>query len=92
MFIVDYRASQIKHRSANSHQLPSLSPIRMMALKFHPDKNPEETAKAKFQEISTAYKRLTEKRSILDMDSDDEGEEPEFNMSEEEVSEEEVVV
>ncbi|GMH70787.1 hypothetical protein TL16_g05494 [Triparma laevis f. inornata] len=58
---------------------------RMMALKFHPDKNPEETAKAKFQEISTAYKRLTEKRSILDMDSDDEGEEPEFNMSEEEM-------
>lgn len=57
----------------------------MLALKFHPDKNPEESAKAKFQEISSAYKRLTEKRSILDVDSDEEGDEPEFNMSEEEV-------
>ncbi|GMH88376.1 hypothetical protein TrST_g13973 [Triparma strigata] len=58
---------------------------RMLALKFHPDKNPEESAKAKFQEISSAYKRLTEKRSILDVDSDEEGDEPEFNMSEEEM-------
>ena len=60
---------------------------RALALKTHPDKNQDDpNAKNKFQEVSAAYKRITDPKSAIhDADSDDEDEEVGFDMSEEEM-------
>ncbi|GMH66409.1 hypothetical protein TrRE_jg11563, partial [Triparma retinervis] len=80
------RAQELLGVTASDDASAIKKAYRKMALKYHPDKNKEEGAKERFQEVSAAYKRLTEKRSILDDDSDSEGEGGEgFNMSEEEM-------
>jgi len=43
---------------------------RMMALKYHPDKNPCENASHKFQEVNNAYNYLKKYNSDEDEDSD----------------------
>jgi curved DNA-binding protein CbpA len=45
---------------------------RSLALKYHPDKNPEEDAVAKFQEIQESYEFLMKYKDFMDTDSSDE--------------------
>jgi hypothetical protein len=45
---------------------------RSLALKYHPDKNPEEDAVSKFQEIQESYEFLMNYKDFMDTDSSDE--------------------
>jgi hypothetical protein len=45
---------------------------RSLALKYHPDKNPEEDAVARFQEIQESYEFLMKYKDFMDTDSSDE--------------------
>jgi len=68
----DYYAALGLARSADSAQIKRA--YRKLALKYHPDKNPnDESAKAKFTDISAAYEVLSdeEKRKIYDRYGED---------------------
>ena len=64
----DYYSTLGVKRNANKRELKKA--YRKLALKYHPDKNPKNKAKAtkKFEELSTAYEVLNdpEKRRIYD--------------------------
>jgi hypothetical protein len=44
---------------------------RTLALKYHPDKNPDPTAVSKFQQINESYELLMKYKNFIDSDSDD---------------------
>jgi hypothetical protein len=44
---------------------------RTLALKYHPDKNPDPTAVSKFQQINESYEFLMKHKNFIDSDSDD---------------------
>ena len=56
--------------SRNANEADIKRAFKKMAIKYHPDKNPDdpEGAKAKFQEVSLAYETLAdpEKRRVYD--------------------------
>jgi len=56
---------------------------RTMSLKYHPDRNSDEGAKNKFQEINEAYETLSDnaKRQVYDMGGQEQGNGMPFNMS-----------